>query len=160
MIRKVIQILLLSFVAGMSGCVSHHTERVADVNPMGWYPTDKLDVVFPNDDSLSVYDLYIVIRYDVTYAAESIPLDIEVLTPDSTGYSERFEAVFVPMEEIAGNYVETDVPSRVNTILGQKGNYIFTFSPSRSTVEGITAIGLKSFPVGGKRTAVDRRQEH
>ena len=145
----------LGSVVLLWSCMSQTRVHVADVNPLGWEQEESIITLFPNRDTLSLYDLYVVVRYDKRAAGQEFPLTIATESPDSIRFQEPFMLRIPPRDlnrpfEHNSCFQEEELPYRNRVRLSQEGIYQFRFSHTRTeSIEGITAIGIKALPNPG-----------
>ncbi len=135
--------LIAILAAILSGCMSHHTERAADIDPSGWEPGDTVWVAFPNTDTLSARDISFIIRFNARMGHEELSLAVSVIAPDSTRFSEPVHIHPIPRSARHNDHFESVVPYRTGNTLRQSGMYMFGFSPAEEYT-GLTAIGVKT----------------
>ena len=128
------------------GCMADHRVFMADVNPLGWKTGDAVTAEFPNGDTVSLCDLYVVVRYDERAAGREDSLavgeTITVRIPRRT---------FDRAVERNSVFFEREEPYRLRARLQRQGVYRFRFTPVGTTaVEGIAAIGIRAVPDGGR----------
>lgn len=92
-----------------------------------------------NDDTLSLRDLSIAVRYNRRLAADSIIVDITTLTPDSLRLEEQFTLYVPSTDEVQP--VERIFPYRRNARLLREGAYRFAIAPSEE-IKGVESVGL------------------
>ena len=138
------------------GGMADHRVFMADVNPLGWKTGDAVTAEFPNGDTVSFCDLYVVVRYDERAAGREVPLTVETLAPDSLAVGETI-TVRIPRRtfdraiERNSVFFEREEPYRLRARLQRQGVYRFRFTPVGTTpVEGIAAIGIRAVPDGGR----------
>lgn len=124
------------------GCVSTHTERMTDVNPEGWARQEPATVVWNNEDTVSLRDIQLLVRYDGRAANQRLTFDMEVITPDTLSYSELL-TVYLPENKRNGECV---IPYRKDALLNRKGVYVFRISTAASGVKGVEAVGINVAP--------------
>lgn len=122
----------------LAACGSHGT--TVEMNDMaGWRWSQAEDFTLANDDTLSLRDLSIVLRYNREFDADSIVVDITTLSPDSLRLDERFTLHVPPTDEVRP--VERIFPYRRNARLMRQGIYRFTVSPV-GEITGVESVGL------------------
>lgn len=127
----------------LGGCLSPHTERAADTDPRGWRAGDTVSVRISNGDTTGKRAIALFIRYDDRFLGGEVPLHIKVTAPDSTHISEPFTMrVSRPAGSFSG-HEEIAVGYRTNSVLSQRGEYTFGFTPAANAIEGISAIGVR-----------------
>lgn len=123
-------------VVACGGGDKRHAE-VHDIEGEVWDHTEEF--VYSNNDSLMRRDISIVVRYDMDYVADSVPLRILTISPDSLLYEEPF-TLHIP--HLADMYPEEQsFVYRRDVVLQRKGDYRFRITPE-SPVEGIMAVGM------------------
>lgn len=138
MSSKIVRWLILPLMVVVVACGS--TERKAEAHDIvGEVWSEAEEFTYTNEDSLSRRDLSIVVRYSMPYIADSLPLRILTISPDSMLLEEPF-TLHIP--HLADMYPEEHTfVYRRNVVLGLKGDYLFRLTPEHP-VEGISAVGL------------------
>lgn len=147
-------ILALSLLAVFFvSCWSDHRVALANVDPTGWGPGKAVSAVFENADTVSFYDMRLLVRCCENISADSIPLFLETVSPDSLVFAER---LCIPAtgayKVLRRGFSEIEIPYRGNVLLGRKGsyNFIFTMLSDAAPIEGVTAVGVVFKPIDGK----------
>ncbi|MCC8018478.1 MAG: gliding motility lipoprotein GldH [Rikenellaceae bacterium] len=133
--------IIAAMAAILTGCMSYHTERAADVDPAGWQPADTAWVAVPNTDTLSARDLSFIVRYNTRMRHEAISLTVTVVAPDSVRFSEQVVLYPLPRAAKHSDHYESVIPYRTGNVLRRQGSYMFGFTPSEK-LTGITAVGV------------------
>lgn len=122
----------------MVACRSNeHIVEVHDQPSAGWEGVEEF--CFMNDDTLSMREIAVVLRYDRKDVADSVALNIVTISPDSLVLSEDM-TLRIPR---LGNLrpAEQSFPYRRGVVLQRKGEYRFRLTP-HATVEGVGSVGL------------------
>ena len=122
-----------------TGCMSHHTVRFADTDPLGWDPADAAIVKIANSDTTGLQDIMLIVRFDAAATIDSIPLRIATRTPGGDMVDESF-TVKINHEAAAPGYLEAAAVYRKDARLGEEGDYTFTFYVSRPGIKGVCAV--------------------
>ncbi len=136
----------------LCNCMAQERVHVADVNPLGWSKNEPAIVYFPNQDTASMCDLYVVVRYDNRAAGKQIALTIDTESPDSLRFQEPFTLRIPPRNfdrpfERNSCFWECEQPYRQQVQLSRKGVYQFRFTLSETEqLNGISAIGIQALP--------------
>ncbi len=121
-----------------AACSSHGT--TVEMNDMAEYRwSEAAHFSVDNDDTLSLRDLSVVLRYNRELKADSITVAITTLTPDSLRLEERFTLHVPRTNEV--RTVERIFPYRRNARLMKPGVYRFTISPD-DEITGVESVGL------------------
>lgn len=136
-------VLLMAVVAMVFvwGCrVTPHGAVVADVNPKGWEPTEEVELLYENDDTVSLRTISIVARREVDKSAEPLGVCVSVCAPDSSEV--KGAVVLVPQSDNrGGSFAEMETLWVQNAKL-QSGVYRFLVSP-RQPSEGVWSVGVE-----------------
>lgn len=138
MSNKILRWMILPLLLLVVACGG--TERKAvvhDIEGEVWSEAEEFS--YTNEDSLSKRDISIVVRYSMPYVADSLPLRVLTISPDSMLLDEPF-TLHIP--HLADMYPEEHTfVYRSNVVLRRKGDYIFRLTPD-NPVEGIAAVGI------------------
>lgn len=94
---------------------------------------------YDNNDSLARRDIAIVVRYDKGYVADSVPMRILTISPDSLVVEEHFTLQIPHLADMRPE--EHTFIYRSNAVLRHKGRYTFRLTPEIPT-EGISSVGI------------------
>lgn len=135
------RLIYLAIVALSALCVAcnepQHSIEMHDMDEAIWSNAEEF--TYDNQDSLSKRDISIVVRYSMPYVADSLPLRVLTISPDSMLLDEPF-TLHIP--HLADMYPEEHTfVYRSNVVLRRKGDYIFRLTPD-NPVEGIAAVGI------------------
>ena len=122
----------------LTACASGGTTvEMHDMADLRW--SDTVHISVDNDDTLSMRDLSVVVRYNRQLKTDSVTVDITTMTPDSLRLEERFTLHIPPTNEV--HAVERIFPYRRNARLLRSGIYQFTLS-SQEEIVGVESVGL------------------
>lgn len=133
---------VLCAVILMTGCMSAHTERMADVNPLGWEKRDTVIISFPNTDTVSARDISILMKLDESFRTRELDFLISVMTPDSLFFTENLPIRIYELPETKNKHAEIEIPYRINSVFKTPGDYIFKITHNNNNVRGIHAVGI------------------
>lgn len=138
--------IALALLCMMStGCMSDHKVFVADTDPAGWTAGTTYAVWYTNTDTVSLFDLAVLIRYRGYLSGDSLKLDIRTTSPDSMTVSEPL-AFCITGTESGGSYrpQEAVIPYRKRVRLSAEGDYLFEFTAHKNqqTIKGICGVGI------------------
>ena len=94
---------------------------------------------YENEDTLTMRDMSIVVRYGAGYVADSVALRILSVSPDSMVFEEPFTLHIPHLADMRPE--EQTFVYRRNVTLRNKGDYRFRLTPVEP-VEGIAAVGV------------------
>lgn len=150
--RYIRTLLSIGSTVILTACMADHGTCVADVDPQGWSAREKAVAVYEHRDTVSLYDLYVVVRHDERSAGQEFPITIETQTPDSLAFKDTI-TIRIPSRrfdravERNSSFFEQETPYRLHSLLRRQGVYRFRFTPiERSQIEGISAIGIRLRP--------------
>ena len=138
MSNRIVRWLILPLMVAVVACGG--TERKAVVHDIeGEVWSEAEEFRYTNEDSLSKRDLSIVVRYSMSYVADSLPLRVLTISPDSMLLEEPFT---LRIPHLADMYPEEQsFVYRSNVVLRRNGDYIFRLTPEYP-IEGISAVGI------------------
>ena len=157
MMRKIIflRLFLLPGMLALAGCISRHTETIADLDPRAWPVAEPAILQFHNADTLSIRQIDIIMRLAQAPNVPVLPLNVTVQTPDSQMFVEPilvdlstpYSHAVQTAARRSSKFVEITIPYRQDATLSQSGIYTFTFAHNRPVhIQGISAIGIKTTP--------------
>lgn len=119
-----------------TGCRTDVPAVVKSVNPQGW--NEAVTLIVDNRDTVSERLISIVLRHAAV--CDSLPLYVEVSTPDTKYYGERF--VVYPHGRNSSIPVTESFAYRSGSVLSECGYYLFTVWP-QTPVRGVEAVGIE-----------------
>lgn len=138
--KFVVRIVVAMVAIVMCSCLVPQNSLMVGVNMHSWSEAKSLN--YENNDTLSLRNLNIALRYNDNFKQTSLPLKIAVTTPDARYFEEVVELKLQhPTTALAVTTTES-VPYRTDVLLNQKGCYTFSFEPL-AEVRGVEAIGIK-----------------
>ncbi len=125
-------------------CISDHTQRVVDINPMLWAEGEVKQIEFISSDTTNLKDIDLFVRMDESFKRASLPLDIEISQSD--GYSVSFREYLFSLDTLAYTMPSAKMRSYELKYLeavqfSDSGNYIIRFKPQQS-LKGVWAVGI------------------
>ena len=97
------------------------------------------EFTFVNDDTLSLRDIAIVLRYNRREVTDTLSLNIVTISPDSLVLSEDMTLRIPRLGDMRP--AEQSFPYRRSVVLQRRGEYRFRLTP-RAKAEGIGSVGL------------------
>ncbi|MBR5133546.1 MAG: hypothetical protein IKV29_05520 [Alistipes sp.] len=125
-------LLILSCGGGGSHSVEMH-DRVGSL----WL--DAEEFTYENSDTLYRRNISINVRYDGDYVADSVPLKILTISPDSMVLEEDFTLHIPHLADMRPE--EHTFVYRSNVLLKRSGEYRFRLTPLEP-IDGIASVGL------------------
>lgn len=122
-----------------AGCLSPTGAVMTDVPVRRW--SEAAVVRIDNRDTLTERDLYLLLRRNERFTADSLSLIVSVLTPDTLLFSERRSFAVLRTRRPASVRDVVRIPYRLRAVLPHAGVYRFAFTPSEP-VSGIEAVGI------------------
>ncbi len=122
----------------MAGC-SKPTTFMESVPPRGWL--QPCTVVCPNDDTLSMRRLSVVVRYNNDFDRDTLALRITASRPDAVCFTEDVQFCLERPRVPAGVATVESLPYREASVLSERGDYLFTIAPSEE-MKGVEAVGI------------------
>ncbi|MBO5961967.1 MAG: hypothetical protein J6Q01_02350 [Alistipes sp.] len=136
MVRIVAALLAMT----MCSCLAPQNSLMVGVDMRSWSGAESL--VYENNDTLTLRNLNIVLRYNDNFRQAVLPLKIVVTTPDARHFEEVVELRLQHPSAALTVATTESVPYRESVLLNQKGDYTFTFEP-QSEVRGVEAVGIE-----------------
>lgn len=133
-----IAVVAMSF----TGCMAQVDSTVVSVNPVSWRSADPKQLVFQNDDTLSLRTISVIMRHTPDIEPRTVILRITAMAPDSSQYSDRLEITLPATETNTYRPAESVTPYRLHNTLAMQGEYRFTVAPSHD-ISGIDAVGIR-----------------
>lgn len=135
-VLRFVMIVVVAIMATACGSTTRSVE-MHDTERSTWSTAEVFH--YDNHDTLTMRDIAIVVRYDKGYLADSVPMRILCLSPDSLVVEERFTLHIPHLGDM--HPAEHTFPYRSHVVLGRVGHYTFRLTPDHS-VEGIESIGI------------------
>lgn len=140
---------LFAAVVCLAMCVACGIDqcRVAmtDVDSGSW--DDTITVSYENIDTTAVYDLSVVLHVSHDFDLPELPLNIEILTPDSMRLREDVTLATAAIESSEISYSkDVEAPYRRSIRLYRQGIYTISITP-REPVAGVESAGVTFQPV-------------
>lgn len=138
--RFVVRIVAALLAMTMCSCLAPQNSLMVGVDMRSWSSAESL--VYENNDTLTLRNLNIVLRYNDNFRQAVLPLKIVVTTPDARHFEEAVELRLQHPSAALTVATTESVPYRESVLLNQKGCYTFTFEP-QSEVRGVEAVGIE-----------------
>ena len=138
--RFVVRIVAALLAMTMCSCLAPQNSLMVGVDMRSWSGAESL--VYENNDTLTLRNLNIVLRYNDNFRQAVLPLKIVVTTPDARHFEEVVELRLQHPSAALTVATTESVPYRESVLLNQKGDYTFTFAP-QSEVRGVEAVGIE-----------------
>ena len=138
--RFVVRIVAALLAMTMCSCLAPQNSLMVGVDMRSWSGAESL--VYENNDTLTLRNLNIVLRYNDNFRQAVLPLKIVVTTPDVRHFEEVVELRLQHPSAALTVATTESVPYRESVLLNQKGDYTFTFEP-QSEVRGVEAVGIE-----------------
>lgn len=118
---------------------------MTDVDSGRW--EESVTVVYENADTVSLYDMSVVLRVTPGFDMWQLPLDMEILSPDSMRMREQLTLATADAEPSPVSYGrEVEFPYRRRVRLHSQGGYTVNITP-RTPVAGVESAGVTFQPV-------------
>ncbi|MBR5206709.1 MAG: hypothetical protein IKW52_06030 [Alistipes sp.] len=111
--------------------------EVHDQPTTGWECVEEFS--FVNDDTLSMREIAVVLRYDRKDVVDTLSLNIVTISPDSLVLSENMTLRIPRLGDMRP--AEQSFPYRRGVVLQRRGEYRFRLTPSVKA-EGVGSVGL------------------
>ena len=134
------RILVVVVTVALCSCLAPQNVEMVNVNAKSWGNAESL--TYDNSDTLSLRNLNIAIRYNDDFKQATLPLKIEVTTPDARHFTDTVQLKLQHPNTALSVATTESIPYRTSVLLNQKGRYTFAFEPL-SQVQGVEAIGIE-----------------
>lgn len=138
--RGGMRIIVAVLAMAMCSCLAPQNMQMVGVDVRSWDSAES--VVFDNNDTLSLRNLNITLRYNDNFKQATLPLKVAITTPDARHFEEEIVLTLHHPRTALTVATTESLPYRTNVVLNQKGCYAFSFEP-QSAVRGIEAIGVE-----------------
>ncbi len=133
-------IVAVVLAMAMYGCLAPQNTQMVGVDMRSWESAES--ITYDNNDTLSLRNINIALRYNDNFREATLPLKITITTPDARNFEESIVLqLHHPRTALTVATIES-LPYRADVLLSQKGCYTFSFEPL-SKVRGIEAIGIE-----------------
>lgn len=133
------RLALFVAVFAAAGCTSPRLSVVTDVDSRSW--ERPADIILENTDTTTLRDVTIFLRSNRRFEADSLPLHLLILTPDSLRYEERLTLRPGRQQVSAALMAESEIPYRRRVIFRRAGQYRIIITPGQP-IQGMEAIGI------------------
>ena len=138
--RGGVRVIVAVLAMAMCSCLAPQNTQMVGVDVQSWDSAES--VVFDNNDTLSLRNINIALRYNDNFKQATLPLKVAITTPDARHFEEEIVlALHHPRTALTVATIES-LPYRADVLLNQKGLYTFSFEP-KSAVRGVEAIGIE-----------------
>lgn len=134
------QIAIVLTAATFFSCIAPQHTQMVGVDAWSWDSAKSIS--YDNNDTLTLRNLNIALRYNEDFKLATLPLKIAVTTPDARYFEEIVELQLQHPRTALSVATTESLPYRADVILSQKGAYTFSFEP-QSVVRGVEAIGIE-----------------
>ena len=138
--RGGMRIIVVVLAMAMCSCLAPQNTQMVGVDMWSWDSAES--VVFDNNDTLSLRNLNITLRYNDNFKQATLPLKVAITTPDARHFEEEIVLVLHHPRTALTVATTESLPYRADVLLNQKGHYTFSFEP-QSAVRGMEAIGIE-----------------
>ena len=138
MLAMRIAIVVLSMA--MCSCLVPQNSLMVGVDMRSWESAES--ITYDNNDTLSLRNINIALRYNDNFREATLPLKIGITTPDARHFEEVVELRLSHPSTALTVATTESLPYRADVLLNQKGCYTFSFEP-QTEVEGVEAIGVE-----------------
>ena len=118
---------------------SNVNSTMVDVHSQGWY--SPAEVTLNVDDTLSMFDLGLALRYEPKVLGDSLELLVTTIAPDGERWSEW--VVLYPRDR-ASTIANYDAPYRKAVRWSAVGDYRIQIAP-KYICNGVHAVGVNTF---------------
>jgi hypothetical protein len=138
--RAWLRIVAVALAMAMFSCLAPQNTQMVGVDMRSWERAES--ITYDNNDTLSLRNINIALRYNDNFREATLPLKITITTPDNRQFEEQI--TLQPHRPHTALTVATteSLPYRADVLLSQKGYYTFSFEP-QIAIQGIEAIGIE-----------------
>lgn len=122
-----------------TGCGPHTQSEAVDVDAGMWNAPAVIELA--NTDTVTLRDLHLFVRCNERFEADSLPLRVMLLSPDSLRFEERFVLRTERSELPAARSRVCEAPFRSRVVLPDTGRYRLVIAPA-TPQRGIEAVGI------------------
>ncbi len=138
MMMRCCALMLIAWL--ISSCnTSDVSSTMVDVDSQGW--TSPAEVTLTVDDTLSMFDLGIALRYEPKVVRDSLELLVTTVAPDGVRWS---ESVTIYPESSQATIENYDAPYLNGVKWSMLGDYKIQFAP-KYICKGVHAVGVNTF---------------
>ena len=138
--RSGLRIVAVALAMAMCSCLAPQNTQMVRVDMQSWEGAES--ITYDNNDTLSLRNINIALRYNDNFREATLPLKIVVTTPDTRFFEEEI-VLQLHHPRTALTVATTEcIPYRTDVLLSQRGCYTFSFEPL-SRVQGVEAIGIE-----------------
>lgn len=118
---------------------------MTDISERQWSRT--VSVAYANTDTVSLYDMSVILHTVPDFSEQSLPLTVEVITPDSLRMCEQVVLTAIHDSVPRSTYgKEVEAPYRERIRFSRQGNYTIKITPDEP-VAGVESAGVAFEPV-------------
>lgn len=140
-VRIGLLVAVLWTAVSMCRCIRPVESAAADTDPRCWAAGESAVVEYVNDDSLSLRDIYLILRIYDNMDRRPAGLRITTLAPDSSQTGEEVVFDFGGVKHFNAP-VEAERVYRHAARLSQRGLYRFYIAPA-DTLKGVAAVAIE-----------------
>ena len=134
------RIAIVVLAMAMCSCLVPQNSLMVGVDMRSWESAES--ITYDNNDTLSLRNISIALRYNDNFREATLPLKITITTPDARHFEEVVELRLSHPSTALTVATTESLPYRADVLLSQKGYYTFSFEP-QTEVQGIEAIGIE-----------------
>ena len=138
--KGLMRMLVVAVATLFCSCLAPQNVEMVNVDAKSWDKAESL--TYDNSDTLSLRNLNITIRYNDDFKQATLPLKIEVTTPDERHFTDTVQLKLHHPSTALSVATTESLPYRTSVLLNHKGRYTFSFEPL-SKVRGVEAIGVE-----------------
>ncbi|MBR2326172.1 MAG: hypothetical protein IKA49_02290 [Alistipes sp.] len=136
--------VLISLLAALLcvGCIAPCNTKMTSVKSGSWEGATRVE--FDNSDTILLRSIAVALRYNSSFSATELPLNIKVITPDGRHFEEPFVLHIGNVKRATTISQSVAIPYRQDVLFSMEGTYTFIFEP-QSAVKGVEAIGVELY---------------
>ncbi len=125
----------------MVACSERPVGAAVTDTPRGeWLAGARVEVRYENCDTLSLYDVAVVVRREASATEVAMPLRVRCTSPSGVTFE---SGVVVPEESHRGGSFTESVGAWIEDAhFAESGEYLFTFTPE-SDLRGVWSVGVE-----------------
>ena len=152
--------MLGSVVVGCFSCLQPHAIRMADTDPRGWNAHQPVTVSYQNTDTVSMRDLWAVVRFCNDFAYDRLELSVTTVSPDGYRWCDTLSLEVQGHLPHVGLYGEREQLYRRRVVLPHAGRYLFELTPVMpdTLTRGVAAVGVRLADASPETTNSSEKQ--
>ncbi len=146
--KKVLFFLLLAVLSSSCGSIDVY-EKTKAFDQQSWGETDRPSFVFSVTDTISLYNIFVVLRHTDAYHFNNIWLNITTIAPGDTALTQQLNLTLGNTKGWLGAAMDDIIEHRIliisNPVHLKKGNYTFMLQQTmrENPLQNILNAGMR-----------------